>query len=159
MLEPLTISQPEFIVLPLRHPLRIFSGIAPPPALLAAMARHSTPGSKLSVNTSLRPNQASWHAETPLTPSYVTTPPQLGEHVPSTSSEFEADSAPPSYEDAMAEDVGPVDGHRRDYSTPNVLPEARSEHQKLGFGSRRDSERLFPDSEPGDAPPGSFRGT
>lgn len=123
------------------------------------MARRPPPASKLSVDTGLRPTQANWHAETPLTPSYVSTPPQLGEHVRPTSSERQADLAPPSYEDAMAEDVGPVDGHRRDYSTPDVLPEARNDHQKPAAGARRDSERLFPDSEPGDAPPGAFSGT
>ncbi|KAI9791739.1 MAG: hypothetical protein M1816_003549 [Peltula sp. TS41687] len=164
-------TRPEFILLPLRHPVKVFSGIAPPPALLAGMARRPTAASNpsnLSVDTTgLRPppsQAATWHAETPVTPSYVSTPPRLGEHIPAgASSDLEADAAPPSYEDAMAEDVGPVDGHRRDYSTPVVLPEARrgdAPHQKEpSAGSRRDSERLFPDSEPGDAPPGSFSRT
>lgn len=162
---PLSNARPEFIVLPLRHPVQVYSGIAPPPALLAAMARHKTTASstsKLSVNTGLRPpsHHPTWHAETPVTPSYVTTPPRLGEHAPPPQPpQFSAtapnewqqpDAAPPSYEDAMAEDIGPVDGHRRDYRAPNVMPGASSKTAASsgGGGPRQDSDRLFPDTEP-----------
>ena len=44
------------------------------------------------------------------------------------------DEAPPSYEDAMADEIGPVDGPRRDYS------------QNVGVEDRKDGDsgRLFP---------------
>ena len=44
------------------------------------------------------------------------------------------DEAPPSYEDAMADEIGPVDGPRRNYS------------QTIGVedGKDGDSGRLFP---------------
>ena len=84
------------------------------------------------------------------------------------------DDAPPSYEDAMADEVGPVDGPRRNFDTtsapafedigpvdggrPNYNPPLPQRTPTLTLGSastgdsntfglpRRQSERLFPDS-------------
>ena len=56
---------------------------------------------------------------TPLTPSYQELPAQSGELVdPNSNHGVMGDAAPPSYEDAMAEEIGPVDGPRRDYHPP-----------------------------------------
>ncbi|KAI9825674.1 MAG: hypothetical protein M1832_001018 [Thelocarpon impressellum] len=92
--------RPELIILPLRLPVKVYSGIAPPRALLDAIAaQKETPPSldalppRPTTQTPTSPTQA---------PSYT---PAAG-----------ADDAPPSYEDAMAEDIGPVDGRRRDYA-------------------------------------------
>ena len=51
------------------------------------------------------------------------------------------EAPPPSYEDAIAEDIGPVDGPRRDYSQPEVTRPVGDE--KRG-GRFRNDERLFP---------------
>ena len=116
------------------------------------MAQRQNPTSKLSVQTGQQPGRSDWQTETPATPSYSSTPPQPGEHGPQTSLGLGTDAAPPSYEDAMAEDIGPVDGRRRDYSMPNEPPGSRADEQKTPDGLRRDSERLFPDSQLHEAP-------
>ncbi|KAI9825028.1 MAG: hypothetical protein M1826_007106 [Phylliscum demangeonii] len=175
----------ETILLPLRHPISVFSGISPPPALLAKMAQRGVPYAELSVNTNLAAGPAAAAAgaglsPTPMTPSYAQDlhpPPRLGEvHTPLTAAaganaNAKPELAPPSYEDAMAEDVAPVDGHRRHYS---MQPVARGRAaadddgnghgvggggggggEKAADGFRPDAERLFPDSQPGEAPFGS----
>ncbi|KAN0112891.1 hypothetical protein V8E51_005842 [Hyaloscypha variabilis] len=89
--------QPQIVTLPLRFQVEIYSGIHPPTALLDAMAsRPSAP---------VRPS-----VPTPQTydPAY---PPQVG--VPGAP---DLDDAPPSYEDAMADEMSPADGPRREYS-------------------------------------------
>jgi len=89
----LTSIQPELIVLPLRMPVQVFSGIAPP---------------------------------------------EYGPPLPTGD-----DDAPPSYEDAMAEDVGPVDGPRREYNQPDVPPGA----PRISNDGKSSGERLFPETE------------
>ena len=56
-------------------------------------------------------------SETLTSPSMAPTPDQSG--VPP------YDDAPPSYEDAIAQDLPPVDGPRRDYAPPPI-PEGQS---------------------------------
>jgi hypothetical protein len=81
----------------LRFQVEIYSGIHPPTALLDAMASRPSAPVRLSVPT-------------PQTydPAY---PPQVG--VPGAP---DLDDAPPSYEDAMADEMSPADGPRREYS-------------------------------------------
>jgi hypothetical protein len=141
--------QPELLVLPLRMAVKVYSGIAPPPALLHALA--AAPPTQIRPQMSafpsnLHPQAITPKSSTPVTPSYSTPSPQPGYFgappIP--------DDAPPSYEDAMAEDIAPVDGPRRDYNPP-VNPENSG---STGFGSdskrssesRPLSERLFPES-------------
>ena len=50
------------------------------------------------------------------------------------------DEAPPSYEDAIADDLAPVDGPRRDYHHEQPLTPARTNEKGAG------DDRLFPDS-------------
>jgi hypothetical protein len=59
------------------------------------------------------------------------------------------DEPPPSYDDAMADDLGPVDGPRRDYEQPVSQPVggdgdtgSSSGRDRKGLG-RMGSERLF----------------
>lgn len=69
-------------------------------------------------------------------------PPQLG-----TPSAASADDAPPSYEDAMADEIGPVDGPRRDYSgMTNENAPSQIDDEKGSGG------RLFPGSGAGPRP-------
>lgn len=51
------------------------------------------------------------------------------------------EAPPPSYEDAIAEDIGPVDGPRRDYQQPEVTRPVGNEKRNERF---RNDERLFP---------------
>ncbi|KAF8854179.1 hypothetical protein BDZ45DRAFT_657062 [Acephala macrosclerotiorum] len=90
--------QPQTITLPLRFQIEIYSGISPPAALLDAMA--SQP---VRPTVPVRPTQPASAAD----PLY---PPQAPPGGPS------ADDAPPSYEDAMADEISPADGPRREYS-------------------------------------------
>lgn len=98
------------IVLPLRLPVKVYSGIAPPQALLDAMAAGGRP-------ISIKPlpaepvNNAGDRPPMPPRPS--------GSGIP-TSVEDAYDEAPPSYEDAMAETLSPVDGPRREYNPPDA---------------------------------------
>ncbi len=118
----------------------MYSGIEPPPALLEAMAsRPSRPP------IPARPSTLSAAARPTYDPLY---PPQIG-----TPGATSVDDAPPSYEDAMADEIGPVDGPRRDYSgmtnenAPSEIDDETSSGEKSGnFG------RLFPGSGPGPRP-------
>lgn len=131
--------QPDLIVLPLRMAVTIYSGIAPPPALLKAV----------SVK---RPNVPIQPAAEPSGP-----PPMPPRPAPAPTPAYDAESqeyedAPPSYEDAMAEEIGPVDGPRREYTTPDTAMLGQSGsgadvNSTAGSGDK-DTERLFPDSGP-----------
>ncbi|OCT50029.1 arrestin [Cladophialophora carrionii] len=156
--------RPELIVLPLRLPVLVYSGIAPPPKLLEAMASNPRPQPQPAPSglfTPQRPAAANGlpspsdtpldtPLETPSTPmseinSY---PAQIGSYHPAQESDI-PDVAPPSYEDAMAEDIAPVDGPRRDYQVPSEpevqRPAFNPDSKGSGLG-RRVSERLFPSS-------------
>lgn len=164
--------RPELIVLPLRLPVMVYSGIAPPPKLLQAMANNPRPqlapmplfsrpipGSSVSL-------QPETPLETPTTPTsdISSFPAQVGSYNTHDLSDI-PDVAPPSYEDAMAEDIAPVDGPRREYhvpSQPAVQEPAFNPDSKPGLG-RRVSERLFasngPSSPTGEtSPPSTLHG-
>ncbi|KAG8533763.1 uncharacterized protein KY384_001504 [Bacidia gigantensis] len=96
--------QPELNVQMLRMPCQVYSGVAPPEALLEAMSHRpeeppppmpARPPTQTGGVTGSGPTQTTDHIE----PSPEDIPPD----------------APPSYEDAIAEDMAPVDGPRRDY--------------------------------------------
>ncbi|KAH0564884.1 hypothetical protein GP486_001723 [Trichoglossum hirsutum] len=119
--------KPQLIVLPFRIPVEVFSGIAPPPALLEAVARSqgsSSLSSPLPNASSPFMSPPSSNSDKPITlgtplqptsPSYANRPQHTGE-IMSTASHGQLDVEPPSYEDAMADEIGPVDGPRRNYS-------------------------------------------
>lgn len=98
-----TYSQPQKITLPLRFHVEVYSGIKPPDALITAMAARPTPEAPALPT---RPSGA--QAPNGAEPLY---PPQLG-----TTQAGGFDEAPPSYEDAMADEITPADGPRREYS-------------------------------------------
>ncbi|PYH42212.1 arrestin (or S-antigen), N-terminal domain protein [Aspergillus saccharolyticus JOP 1030-1] len=104
--------KPQLIVLPLRMPVKVFSGIAPPQALLEAMAANvqvkpTTSTSSQLLNDGLPP---------PMPPR-----PDLPPAPCNPKDGF--DDAPPSYEDAMADTLSPVDGPRREYNPPSASSE------------------------------------
>lgn len=141
---------PHLMTLPLRMPVKVYSGIKPPPALLRAIATsHQRP--HVPMNSSPKPPSTGSHPSfahipsSPSTPSYEQHSPRVGTFAPP-QQPFPNDDAPPSYEDAMADEIGPVDGPRRDYNVP-ILPERRQSSlndESKGSGlSRKPSERLF----------------
>ena len=130
-------QQPELIVLPLRMAVSVYSGIAPPPALLKAVSvkRPAVRPSEPVEAPAMPPRPA----PEPI-PAYDTQPPQPDMY----------EDAPPSYEDAMADEIGPVDGPRREYNSPDAAFIVHSgsgadTSTTAGSGSK-DSERLFPDT-------------
>lgn len=140
LVAPLTRLKPELTVQPLRMAVQVYSGIAPPQALLEQIAsrpaRPTTQPPYMASN--LRPpGSVSGHSPNPLRPSAPQPP---SDHVEPSPSDI-PDEAPPSYEDAMADDLAPIDGPRRDYHQATTQP-LRTD----GKGSTGDG-RLFPDSE------------
>ena len=148
--------RPELIVLPLRLPVKVYSGIAPPARLLMALANQ--PDRLHPLHEPNIPNDAvaSW-SQPPPTPTSGTGPDQqFPARVGSFSQPINPDEPPPpSYEDAMAEDIGPLDGPRRDYNppidppaSPNGTSNSSTTDSKPGGLRRNLSERLFPQNAP-----------
>lgn len=153
--------RPELIVLPLRLPVSVFSGIAPPPQLLRAMANNPRarapfappqlfPRPSVSSGPSAAPLQSETPLDTPTTPmSEITSfPAQVGSFSTQDQPDI-PDEAPPSYEDAIADEIAPVDGPRRDYqvpSEPDSQQNAFNPNSKRAGVGRRVSERLFPNN-------------
>ncbi|KAI9817260.1 MAG: hypothetical protein M1827_001373 [Pycnora praestabilis] len=144
----------QFIALPLRLPIKVFSGIAPPQALLSAIAAAgSTANHNVQIVASTLPQYSSQGSpETVMAPAYSHMPPGPAGYtaIPSQG----GDDAPPSYEDAMGDDIGPVDGRRRSYNDTGArqVAPAISGDQKSPNGFRNEEERLFPDRRPSDIP-------
>lgn len=95
-------------------PVKVYSGIAPPQALLDAIA-----AAALQPSPSKPKPRPTWPGgdggdRPPMPPR-----PETGGPVPANSS-AEYDDAPPSYEDTMAENLSPVDGPRREYHPPDA---------------------------------------
>jgi hypothetical protein len=95
----------QLVVLPLRLPVKVYSGIAPPAALLQAMKSGNIP-SKIE--------------EPPSLPSGKPPPFSPTEGEASSSAPSQAppsyEEAPPSYEDTVAHDMPPVEGPRSNYT-------------------------------------------
>ena len=108
----------------IRMQVQVYSGIAPPQELLNAMAN----------NIPTAPSQTPFSQQKPSYPQQA--PPQFGP-----ASLDVPNEAPPSYEDAIADDLGPVDGPRRDYAQPQQQHTPTGSGEKGGWG-----ERLFPES-------------
>ncbi|KAL0264359.1 hypothetical protein SLS55_000307 [Diplodia seriata] len=129
-------GQDQMVVLPLRLPVKVFSGIEPPQALLHAMAsakptlpqRKPVPGS-----AAMPPLKTGGPVMEASAPPYHTpmTPIEGGAgHGPAPQGQYASghgenyEDAPPSYEDAVAHDMPAVDGPRRDYAPPPVPEDA-----------------------------------
>ena len=129
------LQQPELTVQSLRMPVQVYSGITPPPALLAELAKRgglSKANFGATQDATTKPFSISSSSQPPpFSPSSA--------NIASSSADT-AEDAPPSYEDAMAEDLAPVDGPRRDYQQPLAGPLV-SDSKRTGLFS---NERLFP---------------
>ncbi|KAN0082023.1 hypothetical protein V8E54_003321 [Elaphomyces granulatus] len=133
--------QPELNVLPLRLAVQVYSGIAPPQALLDAMASSEKRQEDFPASPTSRHEHESPTSERPPRPA-------TGPHAANNAPQGDIyEEAPPSYEDAMADGIGPVDGPRREYNPPNTSTTNRpSEHvtdMKTPVSSERSNERLY----------------
>ncbi|KAF2753180.1 hypothetical protein EJ05DRAFT_523333 [Pseudovirgaria hyperparasitica] len=107
----------QLVVLPLRLPVRVLSGIKPPGELLKAMEADTVPGTGLKPPLVVTPGPSApgpSHLNTPVSPSGP--PPPQGQVYQQPSAEYE--DAPPSYEDAVGQNLPPIDGPRRAYAPP-----------------------------------------
>lgn len=126
-------------------PCTLYSGIKPPAALLEEMSRRQDL-SEPAIKTAASVGQAT--GSTQQLPPFGRVPQPLGmrpqgvgnpavpspQYAPPPAGESD-EPPPPSYEDAMADDLGPVDGPRRHYEQPQSEPVVGD--QKMGslFGS------------------------
>lgn len=152
--------RPELIVLPLKLPVEVYSGIAPPEKLLQAMANNPRPqpipAPLFPPPSNISESSSTIYPQDMPTPTTATPlsdiksfPPSVG-HVNNQQSYQVPDDAPPSYEDAIADEIAPVDGPRRDYhlaGSDNVQQDSFNPDSKSGL-NRRVSERLFASNAP-----------
>ncbi|MCJ1353014.1 MAG: hypothetical protein MMC33_002998, partial [Icmadophila ericetorum] len=140
----------EIYLQPLLMPVQLYSGIRPPPELLAKMSRPGQKPASLVPPLSRPPSNSAPPSPTPLSvpPPFQPGPPSAVGGPPGLERE---EAPPPSYEDAIAEDIGPVDGPRRDYLQPERTTNV-GERKRSGLGGRWGGgsgsggmdERLFP---------------
>lgn len=114
----------QLVVLPLRLPVKVYSGIAPPNALLEAGLAAGPGNHKPSLLNIPPPQMQAPH--TPTTPTHagfnsanafsgaLVQPPHPAASAPA------YDEAPPSYEDAIGQDLPPINGYRGSYQPPPV---------------------------------------
>ncbi|KAL9034967.1 MAG: hypothetical protein Q9180_005114 [Flavoplaca navasiana] len=121
---------PELTVHALKMPVSVYSGIRPPPALLQAMAdsrrplvgpqAHNPPQSPSKISSAYQKQSSQ---SSPATAQPEVEHPVILNHHPSTpiatgqthpEEPFE-DEAPPTYQEAIAEGIGPVEGARGAY--------------------------------------------
>ncbi|KAJ9628808.1 hypothetical protein H2203_002711 [Taxawa tesnikishii (nom. ined.)] len=117
-------SQLQYTSMELRLPVEVYSGIRPPPQLLEAIGhkvppQHHTPtagspAGKFDAAGSVPPRKPT---RTPTSPAMPPRSPATQGDDSSTAAPAYSE-APPSYEDAIAMDLPPVDGPRRDYVPP-----------------------------------------
>ena len=149
-------ARPELIVLPLRLPVKVYSGIAPPPELLNRL--QTGPVFTPAKPRPLRTSSMEYSPQTPGTPGTpyqeFSTPAPTGAY--NTAGTFaDINDAPPSYEDAMAEDIAPIDGPRRQSDTTGMnthtrplQPTFNSDVKSSDGLNRHPSERLFSQNAP-----------
>jgi hypothetical protein len=111
-------GEDQLIVLPLRLPVKVYSGIKPPQALLDGgfNTDHREVEGAGKPNTLNVPPQQIHAPGTPTTPTHAGG--QQGAAGAATLPAY--DDAPPSYEDAIGEDLPPINGYRGSYRTPEV---------------------------------------
>lgn len=115
----------QLVVLPLRLPVKVYSGIAPPKALLQAALTGDSEKIKPAMHTlNVPPYQTNQAPHTPTTPTHSGGPSAFAGQSPQqpprpASGEF-GDAPPPSYEEAIGQDLPPINGYRGSYQPPPV---------------------------------------
>lgn len=117
-------GEDQLVVLPLRLPVKVYSGIAPPKALLEASLTGEA--SHLKPSTLNIPPQQQQAPHTPTTPTYGGFgnssggfPGQPAQPPPAATAPY-GDAPPPSYEEAIGQDLPPINGYRGSYQPPPV---------------------------------------
>ncbi|PCG94557.1 Immunoglobulin E-set [Penicillium occitanis (nom. inval.)] len=129
-------SMPQVIVVPLRLGVRVYSGIRPPPALIEAMtANRKLQDSQLG----RKPSIYDENNPPPQPPRPVNQVAELASH-----NNLEGDDAPPSYEDAMADMISPIDGPRGEY---HQTPAPAFQGSRNFSGPVGDTKTPFPDPQ------------
>ena len=137
-------TKPELSVQPLRMPLEIYSGIAPTQAMLDQMAnRRDRPTPPIRPSTGMPYTASNLRPPGPAntaSPGTLRPPVQQpgSDHIEPSPSDI-PEEAPPSYEDAMADELAPIDGPRRDYQASNHPPNNEGKQSST-------NDRLFPES-------------
>lgn len=121
-------GEDQLVVLPLRLPVKVYSGIAPPKALLdATLAAESNKANNPNA-LNVPPLQQPQAPHTPTTPTHsgfangggafagLSAQPQH----PVQGSPGGFEDAPPSYEEAVGQDLPPINGYRGSYQPPPV---------------------------------------
>jgi hypothetical protein len=111
-------GEDQLVVLPLRLPVKVYSGIAPPKALLEAALTGEGQIVKPTMHTLNVPPYQAHAPHTPTSPShagFASGPSQAGQPAPQAGG-FE--DAPPSYEEAVGDDLPPINGYRGSYNPP-----------------------------------------
>lgn len=159
-------KRPEIIVSPIRLAVEVWSGMYPPQALLdqieAAAAQRQSPQRRTSTQDSKHSGyNTQIHPQSPIRASSAYGPPpgQPPSHgntstvPPIGAMNDNTNDLPPSYEDAMATDLTPIDGPRPSGYSPNnpqlpaFNPDSKSPVTSDGL-NRRVSERLFSQNAP-----------
>ncbi|KAF1935832.1 arrestin [Clathrospora elynae] len=111
-------GEDQLIVLPLRLPVEVYSGIAPPKALLDA-GFNAEAGKPANLNVPSTQPQAPHTPTTPTHAGFSSANAFAGQ--PTQAHAAPAyDDAPPSYEDAIGQDLPPINGYRGSYQPPTV---------------------------------------
>ncbi|KAJ4292742.1 hypothetical protein N0V90_009405 [Kalmusia sp. IMI 367209] len=114
-------GEDQLVVMPLRLPVKVYSGIAPPKALLEATLVSPLDSKLQPTGEGLNAPQMS---HTPTTPTHQGFAganaflPAQGSAQPQAAPSY--DDAPPSYEEAIGEDLPPINGYRGSYQPPPV---------------------------------------
>ncbi|KAH7138644.1 arrestin [Dendryphion nanum] len=114
-------GEDQLVVLPLRLPVKVYSGIAPPQALLQAALTGDA--GKVNPSTGLSPPpEKPQVSQTPTSPAAAPPPFSVQQGQPVGGPQIPApyDEAPPSYEDAIGQDLPPINGYRGSYQPPPV---------------------------------------
>ena len=122
-------------------PIQVYSGIKPPAQLVEEMSkRQGVARPQPQPQQNLLPPQTPSTSQPPSPLNAANTGSSASSH-PIPAQDI-PDAPPPSYEDAIAEDLAPVDGPRRDYQQPATTPIASPGNEKRGSDFRL-QERLF----------------
>ncbi|MCJ1309447.1 hypothetical protein MMC25_003107 [Agyrium rufum] len=142
LLNEMARRNPRPVSLQSQSSLRPSAGVQPPAATTPLVQNSVQPHAQLvPVQPVLaQPTLPNRHSAQPTPSPVLITAPSSSR--PTSIRPIYPDAPPPSYEDAIAEDMAPVDGPRREYDQPPQAWPSRSE--KGGGRNRPLSERLFP---------------
>jgi hypothetical protein len=108
-------GEDQLVVLPLRLPVKVYSGIAPPKALLEAAARgHDSMAANASTAPPAHQAQQALHGVVTPGPSSAPTVGASG------AGDDYGEAPPPSYEEAVGQQLPPIHGYRGSYQPPPV---------------------------------------